>query len=309
MQLVVLSLVCACSRTASSPQDEATSDPSTSSTGSETTEASETVAGSETTEDDSTTDDEATSEETETLFGFPSDLSPPPECDPFNQDCPEGEKCVPYSSTGENWDANQCALVSGEGQAGDPCIYWGTATGADDCDESHLCWNAQDDGEQLAGTCMPPCSGAFDDPVCPPGSSCLIANDGSISVCVPSCDPLDQDCGAGEACMWSGTDFVCMVPSEDATLDEACGFANDCSAGQLCVREQALPDCEAFGCCAELCSLDEPQCASPGLECVPFFPEGVGPPQFYPEGLCVAPEACPNGCGELIADRLIAPWD
>ena len=42
-----------------------------------------------------------TGEDTLTMFGPPpSDLSPPPECHPISQDCPEGEKCVPYSSTG-----------------------------------------------------------------------------------------------------------------------------------------------------------------------------------------------------------------
>src|SRR5262245_29604034 len=42
------------------------------------------------------------------------------ECDPWAQDCPEGEKCVAYGSTGGNWDANKCVLVTGDGQQGDP---------------------------------------------------------------------------------------------------------------------------------------------------------------------------------------------
>jgi hypothetical protein len=53
-------------------------------------------------------------------FGWPS------ECDPFLQDCPEGEKCVSYASSGGSWDANKCVPVLGDGAAGEPCSYGGT---------------------------------------------------------------------------------------------------------------------------------------------------------------------------------------
>src|SRR5690606_4445407 len=63
------------------------------------------------------------------------------ECDPFMQDCPDGEKCVPYGSTGGNWDANKCVAVTGSGAAGDPCTYGGTSEATDDCDDNTHCWD------------------------------------------------------------------------------------------------------------------------------------------------------------------------
>src|SRR5262245_45731356 len=54
-----------------------------------------------------------------------TDVSAVAECDPFAQDCPEGEKCVAYGSTGGELDANKCVPITGSGMPGDPCIYGG----------------------------------------------------------------------------------------------------------------------------------------------------------------------------------------
>jgi hypothetical protein len=49
------------------------------------------------------------------IWEVPSDYGTAPHsCDPFAQDCPAGEKCVPYDLAGNNWNANKCAAVVGD---------------------------------------------------------------------------------------------------------------------------------------------------------------------------------------------------
>jgi Mg-chelatase subunit ChlD len=102
-------------------------------------------------------------------------------CDPFMQDCPEGEKCVPYASSGGALDANKCVPVTGEGEPGDPCTYAGVVEATDDCNAVGICWDVQ----MSMGTCAGFCEGTSDAPVCPQGFGCLIANEGSVAVCTP----------------------------------------------------------------------------------------------------------------------------
>src|SRR5690242_2592745 len=152
-----------------------------------------------------------------TTMGFVpmSDFGAVSECDPFAQDCPDGEKCVPYGSTGGNWDANKCVPVTGSGAAGDPCTYGGTVEATDDCDANTHCWDVMDVDGMAVGVCTPFCTGTADDPICPPDTSCLIANDGSINLCVSTCDPLLQDCGSGLACFWANNGFNCIFTTQD----------------------------------------------------------------------------------------------
>src|SRR5262245_54015313 len=73
-------------------------------------------------------------------FFFNSGLDVLSECDPFAMDCPDAEKCVPFSSTGTNWDANHCVPVTGTSAAGEPCTYGGVVEATDDCDANTICW-------------------------------------------------------------------------------------------------------------------------------------------------------------------------
>ena len=86
-------------------------------------------------------------------------------CDPLEQDCPEDEKCVPYSSTGGNWDY-KCVPVLGNQAPGQPCTSSGTLESTDDCDETSWCYD---------GECAPFCMGPADALECPPGTACLVA--------------------------------------------------------------------------------------------------------------------------------------
>ena len=235
------------------------------------------------------------------------------ECDPYMQDCPEGEKCIPYASAGENWDANKCVPVEGDKGVGEPCTYDEVVTATDDCDQDSHCWQLQLEDGVFAGVCTAFCGGTADDPNCAEGLTCLIANEGSITACVAACDPLAQDCGEGLGCAWDSQAFSCMVTSAGLAAGEPCGFANDCAPGSVCIDAEASLACEGAACCVDYCDLTAPDaCADPQLECAAMFAEGRAPEGLESVGLCVAPGACDEdelpGCSEHpIADNLEVP--
>jgi hypothetical protein len=230
-----------------------------------------------------------------TTMGFvpTSDFGPVvSECDPFLQDCPDGEKCVAYDPAGGSWTANKCVMVAGSGVTGDTCNYAGTLEATDDCGADTYCWDVMDvDGAQV-GVCTPFCTGTADDPVCPPDTSCLNANDGSINLCVATCDPLLQDCGSGLACFWANNGFNCIFTTQDIPMGEPCGFINDCQAGLGCLTAEVLPNCNGSACCGSWCSISEgAACLQMGTECSAFFEEGMAPPGYEDVGVCILPGA------------------
>lgn len=211
------------------------------------------------------------------------------ECDPWVQDCPDGEKCVAYGSTGGNWDSNKCVPVTGSGQSGDPCMYAGTVESTDDCGADTWCWNVNMEG---VGTCTPFCEGTPDEPLCEPGFGCSIANNGSINLCLQACDPLLQDCGGENVCFYDFSgNFVCAFAADMIPTGEPCGFINDCAPGNVCVDATVLPSCNGATCCGAFCDILEPTCATQGTECTPFFEEGTAPPGYEAVGVCIIPGA------------------
>ena len=268
--------------------------------GGTTTSPGSTSTTSSTTSDPDPSTSTASTSTTETETGMdPTDFVPDFDvpasegCDSFLQDCPAGEKCVPYGSTGGNWDAFKCVTVMGDQGLGEPCTYDGTAEATDDCDENTGCWDVQDiDGEAI-GTCHAFCMGSPDDPQCPEGSSCLISGSGSINYCILNCDPLIQDCGPGLACYWTNSQFNCVFTTQDIPLGDPCGFINDCAGGSACITAEVFPDCAGSACCSNWCDLDGPadQCDGlPGTECVPFFPDpDDAPPGSENVGICILP--------------------
>ncbi len=238
--------------------------------------------------DDPTTSTSTTSSES-VFVPMGDDFGGVSECDPFLQDCPEGEKCVPYGSTGGNWDANKCVPVMGDGAPGDQCTYGGVVEATDDCDATSHCWDVMDVDGMAVGTCTQFCTGSADAPDCPPGTSCLIANDGSINMCITNCDPLLQDCGAGLACFWANGNFNCIFTTQDIPLGEPCGFINDCAAGTACLTAEVMPNCNGSACCGSFCDLSDPVCPQDGTECSAFFEEGMAPPGYENVGVCIIP--------------------
>jgi hypothetical protein len=226
---------------------------------------------------------------------------PPPACDVWDQDCPEGEKCMPWANDGGNaWNSTICVPIGTEpGQPGDPCtVEGGGVSGYDSCDIASMCWDViPETGE---GVCIAFCQGSENNPVCDdPMTSCVIANDGVLVLCLPNCDPLLQDCPDGQACYVGDDAFVCVPDASGPDMGvygDPCEFTNACDPGLLCVAAGAVPDCDSAQCCSEFCDLAaaDPDSAcqgqADGQQCLGIFPDGQAPPGTEDFGFCALPE-------------------
>jgi hypothetical protein len=235
--------------------------------------------------------------------GCPGDVGNDYECDVWLQDCPEGEKCMPWANDGGSaWNALKCSYLDPDPkQPGEECTVEGSGvSGVDDCDISSMCWDV--DPETNMGYCLSFCEGTPDAPTCSaPGTLCTIWNDGVLILCLVPCDPLLQDCAGDDLCVptFEGDAFVCVL---DASHDEGqygdpCEFVNNCDPGLACINADFVPDClSSIGCCTEYCDLTavDPMAAcsatpDQGVECVPWFEEGQAPPGYEHVGACLIP--------------------
>ncbi len=222
------------------------------------------------------------------------------ECDLWDQDCMDGEKCNPWANDGGNsWNSSRCAPVdSGPGQPGDACTAEGSGvSGLDSCDAGSMCWNTD---EENSGVCVALCQGSEQNPVCDdPSTACIIANDGFLPLCLPVCDPLLQDCAQGEACYPGDNGFVCAPDASGPELGafgDPCEYTNACDPSLVCVGAAAFPACDNTRCCTNFCDLGDPEPSSGcggvagGQECISFFAEGQAPPGTEDVGFCAIPE-------------------
>jgi hypothetical protein len=243
---------------------------------------------------DSTSESGSTggSDSTETFLPILEDQSTEP-CSNFEQDCPEGEKCVPYSLFGTmSWDDHKCVPVLGDQAPGEPCVLEGFAEAIDDCDATSICFFTEEVDGQLLGECVAQCVGWPDNPMCTaPGHSCLLDGEGDLALCLSGCDPVVQDCTPGDACYWTGGALACLPAGQGVPLGEPCESLDDCSLGQQCIDGAQLPSCAGTGCCTQFCDLfDDGTCLDqPGTVCVPFFEQGMAPAGLEHVGLCTLP--------------------
>jgi len=221
------------------------------------------------------------------------------ECSVWDQDCGMDEKCAPWANDGGSaWNATRCVPVDDNpSQPGDPCTVEGSGvSGIDTCDVSSMCWDV--DPESNQGTCVEFCTGSEMAPVCDnPTTSCSIANEGVLILCLPTCDPLLQDCTAdGQACYPIDNSFVCApdASGEDQGADnDPCEFINACDPGTICVAPDIVDGCPAgsASCCQSVCDLSEAQ--QPGCTasetCEPWFEKGNIPPGYEDVGVCALP--------------------
>lgn len=231
------------------------------------------------------------------IYGAPSDVGAAIECDVWLQDCPRGEKCVPWASDGGNtWNATRCSPVATDPVGvGEPCTLEGSPySGIDDCAAGSLCWNTPADS--LMGECVAQCGGSEVAPECGDGLGCLVSNGGVLSVCTATCDPLAPNCSDGMVCAPSGLALLC-VPLADAPggqHGDACVSINECAPGLFCAYSDNVAGCDADGCCTEFCDLTLPsqgQCSAfaDGESCTPFFERGAVPPGGEDLGACTLP--------------------
>ncbi|MEM9453141.1 MAG: ribulose phosphate epimerase [Myxococcota bacterium] len=232
------------------------------------------------------------------FFVEPDGGGPVVECDVWDQDCPKGEKCMPWANDGGNsWNATRCSeIADNPGQVGDECTVEGSGvSGVDSCDESAMCYYV--DPETGVGTCVGFCEGSPDNPMCEPGFLCAIANNGVLILCRRECDPLLQDCQGSAACLpAAGSDgFVCIVDAsgETGAAGDPCEFINACDPGLTCTVAENVPGCMGAGCCTEFCDLTEVDpdaaCTQAGQGCVSWFEKGNAPPMLDHVGFCALP--------------------
>lgn len=203
------------------------------------------------------------------------------ECDIWIDDCPIGQKCMPWAS-GSGFDSTRCIPIARDANGiGEPCTVEGSMwSGYDDCEAGAVCWDV--DPATNEGTCVAFCHGSYEDPACTDGcSTCDVLVPEVIAVCLPGCNPLAQECAKGQACYPTLDSFACsFVPQNSPYAGEPCSAGVDCVAS-ACVPTASLPGCTAIdGCCAPFCDLtaDDP-CpdAADGITCVPWFPSGQAP--------------------------------
>jgi hypothetical protein len=222
------------------------------------------------------------------------------ECDIWGQDCMDGEKCMPWANDGGgSWNATRCSpLDPNPAQPGDACTVEGSGvSGIDNCDLGSMCWDV--DPETNMGTCVAFCMGTEAAPVCEdPNTTCTIANEGVLILCLPNCDPLLQDCDEGQACYPVDDSFVCGpdVSGEMGGFGDACEFINVCDPGLYCANAATVPNCDgSSGCCSAFCDMSDPDAsmncpgAADGQECVAWFADGQAPPGFENVGACAIP--------------------
>ncbi|HZI44969.1 MAG TPA: hypothetical protein VFD53_07110, partial [Ilumatobacter sp.] len=134
-------------------------------------------------------------------------------------------------------------------------------------------------------------------PVCEaPEDYCTITNDGVLTLCLPTCDPLIQDCDdAGDTCVPVNEFFACVPDGSgnQGAFNDPCDQINECDPGNVCILAELLPDCgNPVACCSTFCSLADPDpCAAldPELVCLPWYVEGQAPPGLENVGVCALP--------------------
>lgn len=218
------------------------------------------------------------------------DLGIPGECSPYEQDCPRGEKCAAWADDGGDvWNSTRCIPVEGDGQVHDRCSADGETSGVDDCDVAIMCWNL---GPMQQGECIGLCTGTLDDPGCSdPDYTCARIVPGVLDLCLPTCDPLLQDCSMDQGCYPAGDDsFVCYRsdPIFGGAFGDPCELTHHCSSGLLCIPPDFVPSCDGdVGCCTSYCDVLGGDLCSMGLQCAALFPEGQAPPELEHVGICI----------------------
>ncbi len=219
------------------------------------------------------------------------------ECDIWMQDCPEGEKCMPWANDGGgSWNATKCTPVDANAKtAGDECVADGGTNGIDNCEKGLICWFLNPEN---VGTCIEMCTGSPDNQNCPNGKICDESNEGVIIICLETCDPLAQSCPEDQICFFDGvSEFICDFDAsgEEGQYGDPCAFINVCDYGLFCASQQSVPGCEsADGCCSTYCDITlENTCPGKDMmqECVPWYGEGQPtPPGQENIGACALPE-------------------
>ncbi len=216
------------------------------------------------------------------------------ECDVWTQNCPPGDKCTAWADLlGGAWNATKCVAVIGDAAPGEPCTApEGALAGIDDCALGAMCWDVD---EANHGTCIALCTGTPAAPQCPANSVCF--NHEPLNLCIPTCDPLLQDCPGDDLCLpgfIDGQNFTCVLDASGdlGKTNDPCEFANACAKGLMCLDSaSASTACDpgSTGCCQPFCKFPGSPCPNPDQQCVQFFDPMDIPPGYESVGICAIP--------------------
>jgi hypothetical protein len=262
--------------------------------------ATSTTSASTSATNPGTTNDDAV-DSTGLPFIVPPDAGGSPfECNLEAQDCARGFKCMPYSSQGGSWwDATACFPVDPEPVGlGEPCQWEGEPwSGVDDCGFAQVCWSFEPgDGGVCKGLCLFENPGDWTSVTCEdPAAIPFVGCQTCFCWCETQCDPLAQDCAAGQACVASSDIFMCVPDASDelGAYGDSCEFINACDPGLMCLDPDAVPGCDGpVGCCTPFCDTTQPNAcpgAAEGQECQPWYEPGDAPPGLENVGVCAVP--------------------
>lgn len=194
-------------------------------------------------------------------------------CTPSEDRCAADEACVPTDANGTTFDCTP-AGTQARGQA---C---GGANG--NCQKGLICIPGQAGAAVCTEVCQAGVAGSCSeaDAVCIDGSQAGIAFD----LCLSGCDPLNDQCGAGEGCTpVSQTEYAC-APSGPNTAGAACGqVAGLCERGTFC-----LPDGQGAASCVAFCDPTDAMACGGQAACVTL----PAPGQNGPVGFCSLDASC-----------------
>lgn len=226
------------------------------------------------------------------------DVPPEFDCDGANMpesDCPEGQKCTIEDDIS---DTHCVDVVENPKGLYEPCtiLQGGEWSGFDDCDKGLVCWDV--DPDTGIGQCIGFCLGPPNDLTCAdPQASCSICQECAVGLCLPGCDPLLQNCGVGETCIpdtHNPEHFICVLDASgpEGQAFDPCEFSNACDPGHVCTESEMASECDpmATGCCLPFCNTAMPECPGEGLECRPWYEEGMAPAGLEEVGVCALPK-------------------
>lgn len=267
-------------------------------------DTSATQATSETTGDATTsTSTSAGSTAGETQVGTPDLPSEGNQCSLYEQDCPEGQKCVAWNMSGGIFpDGVKCVdAPANPAMPGEMCVVTGGfGSGEDTCGVGSMCFDLDND---TFGSCIEYCQGSAEEQLCSLNEQkCVVFFEPPVPLCFTTCDPLVQDCPAGEGCYMDeaqiGSEgFVCMptvlAPNEDGNYGDLCYNQAGCAPGFACIYGENVPGCKSDYCCVPWCDLELNPELCPMLdatmECVPWYEPGAATPGLENVGICGIP--------------------
>lgn len=190
-----------------------------------------------------------------------------------------GQKCAWTAAEGASFfDSTTCVpLASDPLPDGAPCTYHldPLFDGIDECGIGAMCFEALFDPGDWDGEarCVSLCRGSYEYPYCEIGSVCVGGR--ALWMCIPTCDPLAQDCPVGLRCDFYGGATLCMwdYPDEPRVkVGAPCDYTEACELGATCFPG-ATPECGNSFCCTPFCDLGDAQakCPLPGQKCLPPF--------------------------------------